>query len=312
MSRLLTGLAVGLLSAAASGQAIAADWAVQQEPMFKPAYPVDMMPYEDSLDFEAGIRYFYGMGGQRATIFGQSYSGDNSGHFGEIHGKIDDSSTNTYVQGNVGYAAATDGTYETPTSLGTQSSTVGTIAYGGADFGYLPVNTESFALGGFVGYQYLNESAYMGRSPYLMESGGGSSEPNSLEVHGLRLGATARADINDVFDIRVDAAAIPYASLSGTYGAFDLTSIDSTVSQGNAPQISGNLYGGALEAMVGFKPNENFAIRAGVRGYYLTGPTETYVEARDPSDPTQAQGYKVQGTTELFRWGPVIELTGTF
>ena len=106
MSRLLTGLAVGLLSAAASGQALAADWGVQQEPVFKPAYPVDMMPYEDSLDFEAGIRYFYGMGGQRATIAGQNYTADDSSHFVEVHGKIDDSSTNTYVQGNLGYAAA--------------------------------------------------------------------------------------------------------------------------------------------------------------------------------------------------------------
>ena len=250
--------------------------------------------------------------GSGPRLPGQNYAADDSSQFLEVHGKIDDSSTNTYVQGNLGYAAAIDNAYQTPTSGGLQTTTAGTIAYGGADFGYLPVNTEGLALGGFLGYQYLNESAYMGRSEYLMGSGGGNSDPNSLEVHGLRLGATARADLNDVFDVRVDAAAIPYASLSGTYGAFDLASIDPALTQGNAPQISGHLYGGALEAMVGFRPHENFAIRAGVRGYYLTGPTETYFEARDPGDPTVSQGYTAQGTMELFRWGPVIELTGTF
>lgn len=312
MSRVATRLIVSLFASAALGPALAADWPMGNEPSFRPAYPVDTYPMDDSLDFEAGLRYFYGMGGQRSTITPFEYSADDSSQFLEAHIKIEDHSTDTYVQANVGYAAAIDGSYRTPTSNGLRKTSLGTIAYGGADFGYLPVKTDSFALGGFIGYQYLNESMFTGRSPFMTSSGGGNSDPNLLEVHGLRLGATARADLNDMFDIRIDAAAIPYASLSGTNGAFDLRAADPTAIQGNAPQISGHLYGGAVEAMVGFKPQDNFAIRAGLRGYYLTGPTQTYVEVRDPNNLASAQGYDVTGNVELFRWGPVIELTGRF
>lgn len=310
MSRVFTGLAVAVATLGATGQALAADWPAGGGAAFRPAYPADMAPMEDSLDFEAGLRYFYGMGGQRTSIGALDYSADDASHFLELHGRIDDHSTSTYVQGNIGYAAVIDGDFETPTSLGRQSTDSGMIAYGGADFGYLPFKDDGFGVGGFVGYQYLNESIDIGRGDFYTSSGGGDSEPNLLEVHGLRLGITGRAEINDVFDIRVDAAAIPYAALSGTYGAFDLGTTP-TGGQGSAASISGHLYGGSLEAMVGFKPHENFAIRGGLRGYYLTGPTETYFETRD-ADGGNEQGYIVEGDTELFRWGPVIELTGTF
>jgi hypothetical protein len=68
MSRILTGLAVGLLASAANAPASAADWLGGQPHGFRPAYPMAMEPMEDSLDFEAGLRYFYGMGGQRTSI----------------------------------------------------------------------------------------------------------------------------------------------------------------------------------------------------------------------------------------------------
>ncbi|AEQ50918.1 hypothetical protein [Pelagibacterium halotolerans] len=315
MSRVLTGLAAGLLAAAAGGQAIAADWGVQPDPVFKPAYPVDMMPYEDSLDFEAGIRYFYGMGGQRTNIVGNQYSVDDASHFIELHGRIDDHSTDTFLTANLGYAAVIDGNFETPWSGGSVSTDSGEIAYAGADFGYTPFKNEGMGLGAFVGYQYLNESPDMGRASFLTAGGGGDSTANQLEVHALRLGVAGRAEFNDAFDVTVNAAAIPYASLTGTYGAFnglDVIDPGAPYVRGNAATISGHLYGGALDAMVGFKPTENLAIRAGARGYYLTGPTEIYYEARNSGDPSDVQGFWASGTTELFRWGPVIELTGTF
>ncbi|WMT88130.1 hypothetical protein NO932_05845 [Pelagibacterium sp. 26DY04] len=310
MSRVFTGFAMAAMAMGAIGQASAADWPTGPDTFFRPAYPADMAPMEDSLDFEAGLRYFYGVGGQRTSIGPLDYSADDGSHFVELHGRIDDHSTSTYVQGNIGYAAIIDGDYETPTSGGPQSTDSGTIAYGGADFGYLPLKGEGFSAGGFIGYQYLNESLDIGRGEYYTSSGGGDSAANLLEVHGLRLGITGRAEFNDVFDIRVDAAAIPYAALNGTYGAFDIGTTPAG-GQGSAADITGHLWGGALEAMVGFKPHENFAIRGGLRGYYLTGPTETYFETRD-ADGSNAQGYILEGETELFRWGPVIELTGTF
>lgn len=312
MSRVLTGLAVAVLASAATAPALAADWATGYDPTFRPAYPVDMAPMDDSLDFEAGIRYFYGMGGQQTNIAsnGDRYHVDDRSHFLEVHGLIEDHSTDTYVQGNLGFAAAIDSELQHP-RYGAVNLSGGNVAYGGADFGYLPLKTDNFSLGGFVGYQYLNESPEMGRIPYLLEGGGGDSSSNQLEVHGLRLGVTARADVNDTIDFRVDAAAIPYASLSGTYGSYDAGSVFPGTIQGSAGQISGHLYGGAMEAMVGFKPTENFAIRAGVRGYYLTGPTEIRAEVVDPVSGDR-QGTFAKSTTEMFRWGPVIELTGSF
>lgn len=311
MSRLALGLGAAALIVSISGQSVAAD--LGAAPMFKPAYPTNWGPEEDDVAFEAGVRYFYGLGGQTATIAGQDHTAEDRSHFVELSGRIDDLSTNTYLQGNIGYAAAIDGSYATPASGGTSVSTnSGRIAYGGADFGYVPFGSGNFGAGGFIGYQYLNESIDMGRASFLTASGGGDSEPNNLEVHGLRLGVTARTAFNDAFDFRVDAAAIPYAALKGTYGAFNANgSVPGSV-QGSAANITGHLYGGAVEAMFGFRPTQNMVIRAGARGYYLTGPTETRFEMRDPADPATGQGYITQGNLELFRWGPVIELSGTF
>jgi hypothetical protein len=315
MSRAILGLVAAALAVSVSGQAIAADWGATSQPMFKPAYPVDMAPMEDDIDFEAGLRYFYGMGGQNLSTAGQTYSADDASHFVELHGRINDRSTNTYLSGNLGYAAAIDGTFRTPASGVALDTNAGTIAYGGADFGYLPFGNQSGGLGGFVGYQYLNESIDTGRASFLTSGGGGDSESNRLEIHGLRLGVTGQAKFNDVIDFRVDAAAIPYAMLTGVHGAFnglDLINPGGGVVRGNAATISGHLYGAAIDAMVGFKATENMKIRAGARGYYLTGPTETYFELRDSGAPGTAQGFRTTGTAEFFRWGPVIELTGTF
>jgi len=313
MSRLGSGVLAGLACALCAATAYAADGFYGNEPLFRPAYDLAWQEdYEDSLGFEFGLRYFYGMGGQNASIGPLDFSSEDASHFVELHARIDDYSTSTYLKGNLGVAGVIDGTYETPTSGGTQSTDSGTIVYGGADLGYLAMMGDSFGIGGFVGYQYLNESIDMGRSSFMTSGGGGDSHPNSLEVHGLRLGATARAEFGNAIDFTVDAAVIPTAYLSGTYGAFDVRAADPAVTPGNAATISGNLYGGAVDAMVGFRATENMVIRAGARGYYLTGPTETYFELRDPANPAVAQGFRTDGTIELFRWGPVVELTGTF
>lgn len=312
MSRAILGLVAAALAVSVSGQALAADWGAASKPMFKPAYPIDMAPMEDDIDFEAGLRYFYGMGGQTASVGALNYEARDASHFLELHGRINDRSTNTYLKGNIGYAAIIDGEYATPTSGGTQSTDSGMIAYGGADFGYLPFGNDAAGVGAFVGYQYLNESIDMGRAEFRMPGGGIDSEQNLLEIHGLRLGVTAQGDFNDQFDFQIDAAAIPYAALNGTYGAFDINpGVPPPQEQGSAARVTGHLYGGAVDAMVGFRVSDNIKIRGGARGYYLKGPTETYFETRNP-DGSNGQGYTAEGEMELFRWGPVIELTGTF
>jgi len=312
MSRLLVGLAAGGVLVAGMGAANAADWGVSKDPVFKPAYPVHWEE-ESPLGFEVGMRYWYSFGGHTLSTGGNTYNVEDQSHILELHARIDDHSTNTYLKANAGVAAVIDGTYNTPGTLGSDVETTdGRIAYAGADFGYMPLSTNGFKAGGFVGYQYMNDSVYMGRTNYLNSGGGINSEVNNLEIHALRLGLTARAELSDMIDFTVDAAIIPYASLSGVYGAFGQAPFGGLV-QGSPGDIEGNLYGGAIDAMVGFHPTENFTVRAGARGHYLTGPVRTNYVMRDPGDPDDAQGYVQQSTDfEMFRWGPVVELTYRF
>ncbi|WP_404405061.1 hypothetical protein [Pelagibacterium halotolerans] len=311
MSRVVLGVTTGTLLVISAGAAYAADWgASPSAPVLRPAYPSEWET-PDPLTFEAGLRYFYGMGNQSMTAGGLEHSVEDQSHFVELYGRIDDASTDSFLKGNLGFAAAISGTYETPStggaSVGTDS---GTIAYAGADFGYAPLGNETFRFGGLIGYEYRNESIDMGRAGFITSGGGGDSSPNMLEIHGLRLGVTAQAEINDTFDITIDAAAIPFAHLSGTYGAMAIPDLGGQV-QGSDVAIQGNLYGGSIEAMAGFHPTENLVIRAGARGYYLTGPVDTSFEMRDP-DGSNPQGYILDGNIELWRWGPVVEITGTF
>ena len=268
MSRVLLGLATGLLAASSAGSAIAADWGTP-EPMFRPAYPVDMAPMEDGLDFEAGLRYFYGMGSQ--SFAGSPYSANDVSHALEVHGRIDDHSTSTYVKGHIGYGAITDGSYEAD-GLPDEDYNTGRVGYINADFGYYPLATETMSAGAFLGYMYEDESP----------------QNTGLFVHGLRLGVTGNAEINDVFDINAEAAIIPYANATGAMEN----------PGGSRDNVNGSLYGAAAEILAGFHVTDNFVVRAGARGTYLNG----YVSS-DQDD---------EEYVELFRWGPLVELTATF
>lgn len=268
MSRVLTGLAVALMASAATGQALAADWLATPQPDFRPAYPVDMAPMDDSLDFEAGLRYFYGMGSQSFGLGGTNYSANDTSHALEVHGRIDDHSTSTYVKGHIGYGAITDGEFEP----GGAAYNTGRVGYINADFGYLPLATDSFGAGAFLGYMYADESP----------------ENTGLIVHGLRLGVTGKASINDVFDINAEAAIIPYANATGA-----MANPGRSLSN-----VNGALYGAAGEVMAGFHVSDNFIVRAGARATYLNG----YVTSNQPGEQY----------VEMFRWGPLVELTASF
>lgn len=265
MSRVRLGLAAGALVFASIGPALAADWGTGHDPIFRPAYAVDGAPIDDGLTYEFGLRYFYGMGGQE---FGGTGSSDSS-HALEVHARIDDRHTATYLKGHIGYGAITDGEYTTGDTYAT-----GRVGYINTDFGYYAVDTGFLKAGIFAGYMYSDEAP----------------EHNGLITHGLRLGIAARAQFNDAFDITAEGAIIPYSAVSGT--------ISDGTTAGTLTDISGSLYGAAGEVMAGFKVADNFIIRAGARATYLNGhvtgsqPGEHYVEA--------------------FRWGPLVELTGTF
>lgn len=268
------------------------------------------------ISMEAGIRYVYSMGSHGMTTFGGNYSSADTSHIVELHGRIDDHSTATYVKGYAGFAAAINGTYETPEFGGTQTMNNGIIGYGVADIGYTPLDLGNMQFGGFAGYQYLVDTPDMGRATFATAGGGGDSEVNAHEIHALRLGVAGGGDVNEWFDVHAEAAAIPYANLSGTYGAFyqaPFLSGGDVFEQGSAGSINGSLYGAAGELMVGFHPTDNMAIRIGGRAQYLTGSGTMDFTAREVGTPANSGDYIGDVTNlEFIRYGLMAELTAQF
>ncbi len=317
MQRLLSvfALVLGLLSLGAN--AVAA----QNLPLadeLRGSYPEQwgISSEPDPLDFEIGLRYWYSLGSQQMSAFGGNYSASDVSHILELQARIDDNSTSTYLRGQVGYAISISGTYNTPLNVGDQTISGGYIGYAGADFGYTPFGNENFRFGGFAGYQYLADNPDMGRAVYRTSGGGGDSVTNANDISALRLGAVARGQINDMFDINVQGAIIPYAQLSGTYGAFyqpDFVDGATTYEQGSPGNITGQLYGASGEILFGIRPTDNLVVRLGARAWYLRGQGTVDFVARDVTDSTNTQNY-IANTTglEFFRYGALAEISGSF
>ncbi len=305
------GLAMGVLAVAVP--AMAADYSDELRGPMRDwsSYKID--DYNDPLSFEFGLRYFYSKGQHRMTMSnGDSYSSDDTSHILELHGRIDDHSTATYLEVDAGYAAAIEGTYSTPSSGGTQTIHGGQVAYAGGDFGYLPFGTEAFQVGGLIGYKYRSESPDMGRVGFTTSGGGGDSDPNDLRIHELRLGLAANSSIGGFIDLRATGAVVPYAWLTGTYGAYSGYTPAGTV-QGSSGKIDGHLYGAEAELTASVKPYGNLAIQVGGRASYLTGPASIYYERADAAWPGTRQGYTTDTQSLSFlRYGVFAGLAAAF
>lgn len=306
MSRKVAHSAGLMLVALAAVPAAAADW--QED--FRGSYVDDWaLPADDPISIEMGARYWYSFGSHRMEVVGDSYASDDVSHIVEAHLRIDDHSSGFYTKGIAGYSAVINNSYSTPTSAGTSQS--GAIYYLGGDLGYTPFGTEDFKFGGFVGYQYWNDSPDMGRESFMTSGGGGDSRPNNLEYQMWRLGLVGRAELGDMFDITAEVAAIPYAPVGGTYGALDAT-VPGDV-QGSAGAVSGWLYGGAAEVMARFHPAENWTIGLGGRAWYLTGQADVTFDTRDPLAPATATHWITKTTNfSTLRYGLLAELTYKF
>lgn len=210
---------------------------------------------EDVLGFEVGLRYVYSVGNHSMDAGGNSYSIEDKSHILEGQVRIDDHSTDVFARAEAGFAIHAGGTYITPGNP-VQNFEGGSISSVVGDIGWTPLNAGPLRAGFFVGYHYMNESPDMGwtAAPTVRTE-------NELNIHAMRLGLTARADISDTFDITADAAIIPYAWLTGTYGAY----------AGGAATIDGGLYGAEGQLMVGYHFTPNAIFRIGGRASYLTG-----------------------------------------
>lgn len=298
--------ALVLLSSAATQQVLAADYGAL--PGLRPSYPDQWQHSEENpLRFEAGLRYWYAIGQQSAELGGDTYNTTDYSHIPEVHLRIDDDFTSSFVKAQAGYAAVVSGEHKAGTNA-PSSFSGGHIGYVGGDFGYMPFGNDAFKVGGLIGYQYLLDSPDRNRLDVEHISG--------LHVHMLRLGLTGRANLGEFADIEAEAVAIPYAYASGSSAEMP---IPATVLPGGinvnrlSTEASGAMYGASGQVMVGFHPTESLTIRAGGRAWYLTGPASYRQKRWDAAAPnTYVYNDTPLNAFSLLRYGALLEVTGRF
>jgi hypothetical protein len=300
---------------------------------------------EDSLSFEIGTRYWYSLGAQSFSIGPGNFSSSDQAHALEAHFRIDDAYTNTFLKGTAGYSVLVDGSTDVNGTVDAYDD--GHIGYAGADFGWYAFGdpNNGFGIGAVAGYQYSNDFVDADRFGYTTAttesdvtwsdvdgswSVGYDSRPNNLNVSALRLGATAKATLSDMFDVTAELVGVPFAWVSGTAGSLGVADVSvpgQTTIQSSPTEFSGYAFGGTGELMLGFHPAENFTIRVGGRASYLGGQVDGTWRTTTITDPQNADAdpdFEVPPvvTTEdyistsnpfsLFRYGALVELTYAF
>jgi hypothetical protein len=300
MQRVLLGATLVLCTTAS---VFSADYPILR-PSYEPGWEVNS---EESLRFEAGLRYWYAWGSQHSQVgSGTTYDTRDRSHILEGHLRIDDDYTATFLKGQAGFAAVINGEHEAGNNA-PNSFEGGQIGYVGADLGWTPLGTDSASFGGLVGYQFTRESPDRNRLDVENVDG--------LNIHALRLGVTGKADLGSMFDIEAEAVAIPYAYAHGATAEipFATTPVQGINVNRRNTTATGALYGASGQVMLGVHPTENLTLRVGGRAWYLTGPNSAREKMWEASTPesyiysdTELNGFS------LFRYGLLAELTGRF
>jgi hypothetical protein len=310
MSRSIPLLSVGL-AALLTAPALAADYPA----VFRPAYTDGSSDEVDPLGFEMGLRYWYSRGSDTWSIADSDFNSQDTTQAGEAHLRIDDYSTGSYVKGLAGYSFAITGDATSP--YGSSPVNSGRVGYIGGDFGYSPFGPTGTNTGlfGIAGYQYWNESPNTGRenfSPITTAADvgwalgdarpglPGDSEPNNVDIHALRLGISGKAEVNDFVDVGGELAIVPYAWVSGTFGAFGTDYLYNDGVSANVPasatSITGSGYGAMTEVLVGMHPTDNMTVRLGGRAWYLQGNVESTFTRAQITAPQDTNG---DGTVDV-------------
>ncbi|MDR3376883.1 MAG: outer membrane beta-barrel protein [Ancalomicrobiaceae bacterium] len=236
-------------------------------------------------EIEAGTRYWYSMGkfqkdlglsGPAAVeqlVSRLTYS--NTGHVGEIFGRID-SPFGVFMKGNIGIGGLTNITMHDedwladPLYSNTRHSGSGSIGYATIDLGYDVIHDHDNRLGGFIGYSYLFEkqNAYgcmqMTVNPAICGPGQVTSSTLTITEtdrwNSLRLGLSGQFEVFDRLRLGVDAAYLPYVSLSGRDDHWLRTLVIDE---------SGNGQGMQLEASLSYAISREFSVAAGARYWAL-------------------------------------------
>ncbi len=290
-------------------------------PDLRPAYEPAWQTGDNSIRFEGGVRYWMSWGRQDAsfdTAIGEvSVDVDDQTHIGELHGRIDDLYTNTYLKAQGGLGLNTSGTYTISPSSAGAIGLRSMIGYAGADYGWMPVGSmaDGFALGAFAGYAYWKDAPDIGQGrivtgfDLLGNPVAFAEARDDFDVHALRLGIRGTAEF-DMFDLQAEVAYVPYAHVTGVLGGTGDAGFNTglgTVYESAPTTLTGRGHGVMAEGMVGFRPTENLALRVGGRAWYVEGDLEATMNVYGAPSMT------VQSTmASVFRYGALFELTGRF
>lgn len=328
MKRSLQGV-VAVMAILIAVPALAADY-----PTLRPAYPEDWENTDASLRFEAGMRYWYSWGAQNIRFAPATLTVRDQTHILEVHGRIDDLDTQTYVKALAGLGVHTSGNYTMTPGAQTAIGGNSRVGYAGGDIGWMPFGQMDggVAIGGLAGYQYWNDSPDVGRGVFITGTGangvptGYDSEVENLDIHALRLGLRGTAEVGDMFDIQAEVAAVPYAHVTGTLGPHELDGIqvgpNAFLYKSTPTSMAGTGYGAMGEVMVGFHPTENLTVRFGGRAWYLEGSLDATFDSYTVDDadanpltaPVITRQHYIQASdfANIFRYGALFELTGRF
>jgi hypothetical protein len=241
------------------------------------------------------------MGAHDMQVIGDTYSSRDTSHIVEAVARVDEPATGWYGKAIGGYAAVISNDFTTPS--GSDHLNSGEIRYFGGDVGWRALGNESLSSGGFLGYQYWNDSPDMGRENF---TGGLQSVPNKIEYHMLRLGLTTKAAFGEHFELEGEIAAIPYAMIQGQYGAFVHPAYGGGATPASPGNLSGWLYGASAEVMARFRPDKNWSIGVGGRAWYLTGEADFRFSSTADSFITKTQQFST------FRYGLLGEVSYKF
>lgn len=313
MRRVAFGVMVSVAAMVAASPSLSADWNYDTD--MRGSYNSWDEPETPLMDFEAGLRYMYSQGGTAVSAAGNpnpklnipasSASTSDTTHFGELFLRVNDHVTDTYLHAYGGYSIYLDASYSNNLAASGQTN-VGRMAYAVTDFGYMPLKLGSdetgVALGGFVGYQYINDAPTVGGGEFnpIKDASGiswtsGDADyftvvdhaDHNLNVNALRLGVAAKAKAGQ-FDLSAELAAIPYASITGVLGSHTFNRIDNGsywTHKATESKFEGAAWGGALDASVGYNITENFAVRLGGRATYLRGQGNLVYGLADVTKP---------------------------
>lgn len=284
---------------------------------------------------ELGLRYWYSWGKTQKYLYGISgaymvsrLTYDNlDGHSGEAFGRLDHTS-GFFLKGYAGLGILPNGSLndeDFPPAITPYSSTdsrqrEGHLAYASIDAGFNLLRQRDFRLGIFGGYHYLEDkvSAYGCQQLASNPNVCGGGIPESVLVisqnnrwQSLRVGADADIRLSDRLTLRLDAAWLPYVSLSGTDFHWLRMGTAPGDFTGGLPE-DGTGRGYQLEASLSYAYSPNVSFGIGGRYWSMKTSGDTHFENRvvgfntapQPVDwKTEHMGVFVQGS---FKFGPYV------